>query len=115
MARKGRYIGFHGLNLVFLMSKVIQHGFFIKKFVLHTGSHCIHGRQWPSHVGAEGGLRPPPTLKFFIKKLVDIFVNSDPSKFIPSKENILLAPSFPAKILYICIISIYCILKESIK
>ena len=45
MARKGRYIGFHGLNLVFLMSKVIQHGFFIKKFVLHTGSHCIHGRQ----------------------------------------------------------------------
>ena len=61
------------------------------------------------------GASPPLPPKFFIKKLVDIFVNSDPSKFIPSKENILLAPSFPAKILYICIISIYCILKESIK
>ena len=68
--------------------------------------------------GATLGLKgafAPPTPKFFIKKLVDIFVNSDPSKFIPSKENILLAPSFPVKILYICIISIYCILKESIK
>ena len=35
--------------------------------------------QWQSHVGAKGGLGPP---KFLIKKLVDIFVNSDPSKFI---------------------------------
>ena len=46
---------------------------------------CLITRQWWSHVGAEGGLGPP---KFFIKQLVDIFVNSDPNKFIPFKENI---------------------------
>lgn len=47
MAREGRYIGFLSTNVVFLISKAIQLGFFIKDFLCYVQVHIVYMGERP--------------------------------------------------------------------